>query len=457
MVFLLFDLHTNAPALIDGNMVITHKELRRLEATLCAEVISDELVLLISKNSTGSILGYTSFVNNNNPILLIDEWSKAEVSNLLVEYEPAYIWCPNDYSLSSEDYIEHFCIHEYKLYKRYRQKVLVATSLAVLLPTSGSTGSKKFVKISKNNLVSNTESIISYLKLVAEDQSITTLPMSYTYGLSVINTHLTVGASIVITAAPILSKEFLSIYEESQVTNINGVPYSYDMFIRLGLLQKTIPTLRFLTQAGGPISIVKHKMLAEFCNLSNIDFFVMYGQTEATSRMAYLPPDKSLSKIGSIGIPIPGGKFHIDSQTNELIYSGDNVSLGYATCRADLMHPNSFNGVLHTGDTASVDSDGYYYITGRLNRYVKVTGKRISLDDIQSILENMYPGTGFAVVGSDDKIVIYTDDLDNSSYLSIINHISGRLSVNKRMVSVESVKLIPRNAAGKILFKNLLV
>ncbi|WP_412522690.1 AMP-binding protein [Shewanella chilikensis] len=456
----MFNINTHTPALVTDDSIISHSQLRTLEKELLDFIDSCSLVLLVSKNSVGSIIGYTSFINNGNPILMTDEWGEEELNILIIEYEPQYIWSSKDYPLANNKYVKIYSAFDFVLYERLENVSSLNTEVALLLPTSGSTGNKKFVRITKNNLLSNTKSIVSYLNLQASDRSITSLPMSYTYGLSVINTHLSVGGSIYVTNHPILSKDFWGLLRDSGVTNLNGVPYSYDIFIRLGLLQSSFPNLRFLTQAGGPLSAKKHQLIAEYCRESKLDFFVMYGQTEATSRMSFLPPEYAITKVGSIGIPIPDGSFTIDKSTSELLYQGPNVSIGYATCKDDLGKPDLFKGVLHTGDTAKVDLDGFYYITGRLSRFIKITGKRVSLDDIQAMLSDKYPHYSFAVVGEDDKITVFieckTESTESCSLSSlIVNYLCERIQVNKRMISVAVIPNIPRNSSGKILFKNL--
>ena len=184
-------------------------------------------------------------------------------------------------------------------------------NLSLLLSTSGSMGSIKFVKLSKINLKHNTDSIIKYLKLNSKDSSITNLPISYSYMLSVINTHLEVGASIIISKTSLIEKEFWKTFKNSKVTSFNGVPYTYEMLIKIGLKNIKINTLKYLTHAGGKIEERILKKILSFCNKNNLKFFSMYGQTEASPRISYLKPEFSKKKIGSIGKGTPGNKIYI--------------------------------------------------------------------------------------------------------------------------------------------------
>ena len=227
--------------------------------------------------------------------------------------------------------------------------------LALLLSTSGSTGSKKFVRISKKALIENTKSILEYLPISENDVAITTLPMAYTYGLSVINTHFKMGAKIVATKFSVLQREFWTLFTEEKVSSISGVPYSYEIMIKSGLLKRSLSSLRCITQAGGNLDTKYKEKLIDYCAEKNIDFFVMYGQTEATSRMSYVPPHQLKNKVASIGVPINGGRFELDTSSNELeegigeiVYTGQNVCMGYSEVRSDLSKGDVNNGILFT-------------------------------------------------------------------------------------------------------------
>ena len=247
----------------------------------------------------------------------------------------------------------------------YVKDCLLYGELGLLLTTSGSTGSPKFVRQSYTNILDNARSIVTYLELDETERPITTLPMNYTYGLSIINSHLLVGASILVTDKTLMEKEFWSFFKESKATSFGGVPYTYEMLDKLRFYRMELPSLRTMTQAGGKILPELHEKFAKYAKEQGKRFVVMYGQCEATARMGYLPYEKAVEKKGSMGIVIPGGKFRlIDVNgkeitdpyiTGELVYEGKNVTLGYAECKDDLGKGDERGGILETGDMAQFE------------------------------------------------------------------------------------------------------
>ena len=260
----------------------------------------------------------------------------------------------------------------------------VHEKLALLLATSGSTGSPKLVRLSRENVESNARAIREYLKLDETERPITTLPMQYTYGLSILNSHLLAGGCILMTKESCVQEGFWKFFREQKATSLGGVPYTYQILKRLRFFEQEFPWLRSMTQAGGKLPADLVTEVGTWAQARGIRFYVMYGQTEATARMSYLPPEDCLKKPGSIGIPVPGGKFSLLGEDGEpvcgtgvdgeLIYEGANVSLGYAKNKEDLMRGDENRGVLHTGDIARRDADGYYYIAGRKKRFIKLYG-----------------------------------------------------------------------------------
>ena len=267
----------------------------------------------------------------------------------------------------------------------------IASNIALLLSTSGSTGASKQVMISYDNLQANTSSICDYLPIKSTDVSISTLPFHYSYGLSIINTHLASGAALLMTEYSFMQREFWSLFDEHKVTSFGGVPHSYDMLMRLKFTSKNLPSLRYFTQAGGKLAVNTVSELSAFAEKSGKAFYVMYGQTEATARMSFADQNTLLSKPGTIGKAIPGTSFSIQGELGELVFTGPNVMLGYAHSLNDLQQQAQMTEAprqLYTGDLARVDADGDIYITGRVKRIVKLFGERISLDELQSSLQS---------------------------------------------------------------------
>ena len=221
-----------------------------------------------------------------------------------------------------------------------------------------------------------------------------------------------------------------------------------------------LPSLRVLTQAGGKLSPELSEEFAKICEQKGIKFYVMYGQTEATARMSYLPSEYAISKAGSIGFPIPGGKFSLINESGEvitqsnipgeLIYSGDNVTMGYAQSCYDLSKGDENSGHLSTGDIAIFDDDGFYYITGRKKRFLKLFGSRVNLDEVEQLLNNS--GIECACTGADDKLIIYTTD---PKIEDARDFVLSHTDINSKGFSVVYIETIPRNESGKVLYGSL--
>jgi long-chain acyl-CoA synthetase len=317
--------------------------------------------------------------------------------------------------------------------------------LAVLLSTSGSTGSPKTVRLSHSNLRANAASICEYLGIGDTDCAITTLPFGYSYGLSVINSHLLAGARVVLTDASLAHRDFWRQFGQHQVTSMAGVPFTYEMLKRLEPDGLPLGSLVTLTQAGGrlPDPLARH-----FCDLSlrrGWRFFVMYGQTEATARISYVPPERLADKIGSIGVPIPGGKLVL-ADSGELVYSGPNVMMGYASSSQDLHRGDELQGTLATGDLASRDAEGYFYLQGRLARIVKIHGSRISLDAVEQCLEDALQ-VRVAVASVGDTMAVYVTEPNASQ--SVRQVLRELLGIHHSAYQIRVTASIPMTASGK--------
>ena len=452
-------------ALISEEKTWTYGQLQNVSEEIYNAVGERCLILLLCTNSFESIAGYVAFMNKKVVPMMIDADLDDELTlKLLKLYKPKYIWLPSTLRNKFPTLREKLKLDEYVLLATgYEKNFELHKDLALLMTTSGSTGSPKFVRQSYENILSNTESIIEYLNITSEDRAVTNLPMNYVYGLSIINTHLKCGASIVVTEKTLFQKEFWALMKNEGVTNLNGVPYTFMMLDKLRFMKMSLPALNFITQAGGKLDFKLHKKFAEYAVNTDKKFFVMYGAAEATARMGYLPPENSLKKCGSIGIAIPGGRFEIvDTDGNvidepncagELIYYGKNVSLGYAERGEDLILDDVRHGRLETGDIAERDEDGYYKIVGRKKRFLKIFGKRINLQEVEHILYEHFGITEIACAGIDDKMYIFVTD--NSVAENIVSYLSLKLNLNHAAFKVKLIEKIPKNAFGKITYKEL--
>ena len=426
------------------------------------------IVLSLCESSPGSVFGYASFLYAECvPIMVNAGTDISLIQNIANKYLPQYIWLPNsavEFFSSYETFVE-VSDYGYSLLRiSLRSSVSVYPSphpdLALLLSTSGSTGSPKLVRLSYENLLSNTMSICEYLKIIRADRPITTLPMNYSYGLSVINTHLYAGASIILTDQSYAQKTFWDLFKKNSATSFSGVPYTYEILKRIHFERMELPSLKCMTQAGGKLSEELQRFFAEYAIKRNIDFFIMYGQTEATARMSYLDPKLATEKIGSIGKAIPGGRFEIrDDQNNiinqpgvkgNLFYCGTNVFMGYADSIDDLCKENLHNGLLDTGDLAEYDNDNFLYIKGRKKRFIKIYGNRVNLDEIESILKKKYSDFKIVCCGKDDHLVacVLKPEKDNC----IVSDIAEFTKMNARAFSVKWMDAFPITENGKIAY-----
>lgn len=444
-------------ALQEDGSTLSYSELLEFCDEIKSITSPHALVFSLCKNTIGSLAGYIAFLSAQVvPLLLSNFLEEESIESLINTYKPNYLWIP----VEQKNRFFGECVFEkfgYVLLHCSNIKINTHEELALLLTTSGSTGSPKLVRQSYLNIEENAKSIAAYLELDETERPITTLPMNYTYGLSIINSHLLVGATILLTETSYAQRGFWDFFRREKATSFAGVPYTYELLKKIHFFRMELPSLRYLTQAGGKLIPELHKEFAEYAQKNGKRFYVMYGQTEATARMSYLPYQKSLEKYGSMGIAIPGGKFHLQDVdgseilsphvTGELIYEGPNVTLGYAECIQDLSKGDEQNGILATGDMAQFDEDGYYYIVGRKKRFLKIYGNRINLDECERMIQERFGGLECACVGSDDCMKIYiTDD----SYLNDVkSFLIEKTNLNGRSFETFYIREIPKNEAGK--------
>jgi len=448
------NLETNAcstAVIQDDGTILSYSELCTTSDSLASIINRRTLTFILCTNTIASVVGYVGFLRNDIvPVLVDSELDPELLQKLIRTYEPAYLWSP-DKRLQD---LGGTVVHSYEGYSLLRtihaEDVSLHPDLGLLLTTSGSTGSPKLVRQSYRNIEANTNSIIEYLGILSTDRPITTLPMSYTYGLSILNSHLVAGATILMTEHTLMQKEFWSFLKEQKATTFGGVPYTYQMLDRLRFFNMNIPSLRYLTQAGGKLSYDLSHKVATKARDKGIDFIVMYGQTEATARMSYLPASRAIDKCGSMGVPIPGGEFWLQV-VGELVYRGDNVTLGYAECKADLALGDERRGILVTGDMAKRDADGFYYIVGRKKRFVKIFGSRVNLDETERLL--LDKGYTCACTGVDDRMSVYTEHEGKEDEIhKLVSHL---LNLNMSAFIVRYIPAIPKNESGKTLYTAL--
>ena len=445
----------------DRGESLTYGQLSEQVELMAAAFLRKGLVFTLCENLLGSFVGYVACMNKHIPQVLLDGSKDLElVQRLIGIYQPEYIWTPSDRVQEVSDGLKGFkVVYEYATYSLLETGFTaqaISPELLLCLTTSGSTGSPKLVRLSERNLQSNAESIAEYLHINENERPVTSLPMYYSYGMSVINSHLIKGATILLTDKAVMQREFWSFIKEQKATSIAGVPYTYEMLKRLRFFRMDLPELKTMIQAGGKLNADYVKEYVDFAEQNGKEFIVMYGQTEAAPRMSYLPFDKSVEKNASIGIAIPGGELSVvdaDGKVieepdvdGELLYKGENVCLGYAEVREDLLKGDENHGALHTGDIARHDADGYFYITGRLKRFVKVWGNRTNLDATEQLVKAITPNC--ACAGVDDLITIFVTEEGLEEQIKAL--LVEKTGFNPRAFQVKKIDAIPVKTSGKI-------
>ena len=349
----------DAPALLDANRQWSYSQLAQLADRYATRLPRHRRTLgfLGFSNGIQAVALYLGVLRSHRhvPLLLQPDMDPDLTAALAAHYRPdwlalpAHVAPPPGYEPIGGDDDDGDAIALYAASIPDGDSPEVHPDLALLLSTSGSTGSAKLVRLSYSNIDANAESISRYLGLDHRDRAITTLPLAYSFGLSILNSHL---------------------------------------------------------QAGGRL---RDALIEEFLGVSEclgLEFYVMYGQTEAAPRISYVPANNLRNKVGSVGVAVPGGELSIDADTGELVYRGPNVMLGYAESRLELAHGDIQGGILRTGDLARRDEDGYFYITGRTKRFVKISGNRVNLDEVESMLATAL-GRAVACAGTDDDLVVF--------------------------------------------------
>jgi acyl-CoA synthetase (AMP-forming)/AMP-acid ligase II len=444
---------TTAVVSADGRR-LSYGDLREASDSFAETLASREkgLGFVLCRNTPNCLIAYLGALRSGTAACLLDgDISGIALARLVDEYSPDWLFLPEPMQL--DGYLRQERAGGI-LCRRIGDTpdAPINPELALLLPTSGSTGSPKLVRLSYKNLQANACSIVSCLGITPDDRCITSMPMAYSYGLSVLQTHLLAGAQLLMTTSGFLQRDFWKLLRDGGATSLAGVPYHYEVMLSRRLLDQELSSIRTLTQAGGRLSPERIEQVQAIAARRGWRFFVMYGQTEATARIAYVPTERLHEKIGSIGIAVPEGCLSLDSETGELVYEGPNVMLGYAERRADLGKGDELSGRLPTGDLAGRDNDGFYYIRGRLKRFVKIFGRRFNLDDIETFVSTNSGGS-VACFGSDDQICVAIDRESSEEVVVRIMHVM--LKIHPSAFRIVRLHSIPRLANGKLDYRSL--
>lgn len=432
-----------APAIVMPGASVDYGELAERVADRRADLGNGRrLVFLAGSNTLETVVTYLAALAGGHPVLLQASGTDgaAGLDAMVDRYRPdVVVQAAADGGAPVIEHLAEGSRHAFH------------PDLALLASTSGSTGSPKLVRLSRANVLGNARSIADYLRLSPDDRAATTLPLHYCYGLSVVNSHLVAGGSLLLTERSVVEPAFWDDFDAVGATSFAGVPYTYELLESTDFARRPLPTLRYVTQAGGRLAPERVRALAALGRERDFDVFVMYGQTEATARMAYLPPSLAESAAGAIGVPIPGGSFRIDTTVGggapgegELVYSGPNVMMGYAEAPEDLSRGPELDE-LRTGDLARQRDDGLYEITGRLSRFVKGFGLRLDLDRIERLLAD--DGIEARTVGVDERLALFVrhDRLAAAARDSVQRH----TGLPPHAFDVHAIAEFPRTANGK--------
>ncbi len=402
---------------------------------------------------------YCQMVNHAVPMLMDKNLKPDLLLKIIRVYEPQFIWCTPGFANLLGDLVSDVIMRRgnHLLVKTRCKQYKIYARLALLLTTSGSTGSLKFVRLSYENLRCNIKAYTEKLDIREDDRGITTLPMHYCYGLSILHMHWMVGACVYVTDSSMLDISFWDLFESARITDFAGVPYTYDILKQIGFLDRKYESLRFMTQAGARLSDERQREFGTKLQARGVKLYLCYGQTEATTYISLLDHEKAVEKTGSVGAPIPGVAISVinanDRGEGELVCEGPSVSLGYAVGHSDLIRGNDHAGYWNTGDIVYVDREGDLFIKGRKSRFVKILGARVSLDDLEITLTENFPGEKFACAGEDNKIRIYY--LKDSLEKEIMKFCSKELSIPRKMLECRFIKEIPYTDRGKIAYTKL--
>ena len=418
--------------------------------------------LLVENNVGGIAWTIGNICAGNVPLILNAHLDEGLYKSLFELYQPPFVCVPEAMAERFGYEVVLTCFG-YTLMKTGCEACPLHEDLSHLLPTSGSTGSPKLVRHQYANIEAAALNISTFFELTDNDRPLMVLPLYYTMGLSMVFSHLYVGATILITNQSMTDRNFWRFMKEEHATSFTGVPYSFEILNLMRFFRMDLPDLTLLTQGGGRMTKELNLKFAEFCRNNGKRWIATYGQSECTARMAWLPAKWAVEKVGSIGIAVPNGELSLidmDSQPittphteGEMCYRGKNVTMGYARKRDDLLLGDERHGFIRTGDLAYFDEDGCYYIVGRMGRFLKLFGMRVGLDECERIVKGAFPGLACACVGTDEKMLVYLTD---ESYKDRVKEeLVNRLKLVATSFEVRIIPAIPKNEAGKILYAKL--
>lgn len=441
--------------------LLTYSDILQLTSNMANIEPQRSLCFLLVENNVGGVAWVMSMLLGRHlvPLILNKKTESTLYEHLYATYKPKYVCAPDYMPLTGTCIFQTF---GYTLYNMGNAPVNLFPELSHLLPTSGSTGSPKLVRHSYDNIEAAGLNISTFFHLSAADRPLLVLPLYYTMGLSIVFSHLLVGATLLITGRNMTDPVFWKFFKEQQASSFTGVPYSYQILDMMRFYRMDLPHLNLLTQGGGKMPTQLNEKFVSYCEQQGKQWIATYGQSECTARMAWLPAKWAREKMGSIGWAVPNGKLSlIDAdgkpittphQEGEMCYQGKNVTLGYARCTEDLALGDERHGFIQTGDLAYFDQDGCYYIVGRIGRFLKLFGLRIGLDECEQIIATNCQ-TDTACVGTDEKMIVYITQTEKQHLVK--ETIISKTHLVATAFEIRVINEIPKNEAGKKLYSKL--
>ena len=425
------------------------------------------LVFVIVGPGPAAIVSILAAASAGHAVALIDAaMAQPKIAGLIESYRPELVLGPDREGLdwlADKGYCGPEALSEgVVLIERASEaqpEADIHPALLLLLATSGTTGIPRFVRLSREAVLANANQIAKALHIGVDSVGVAHLPIHYSYGWSIVGSHFAAGAGVVAVSNSLMSKTFWETIAKAGGTHFPGVPFHYTTMARLGL--NSIPEcVATLTQAGGGLDLKTQAKVHEFAEGRGAKFFVMYGQTEAAPRMTTLPHAAFAAKTGSVGVALPGGRIGVErdgaaapvGEPGDVVYTGPNVMLGYASCREDLALGDEMHGRLETGDVGYVDADGFLYLTGRTKRFAKIAGLRLGLDQME---KEFVSAATVACVDGGDKILVYYDDAAENILKERVRAIAIEYKIPSASFALKRVAAIPRTTGGKINYGQL--
>ena len=413
----IFDLDRDGVAVVDNGREVTYRELARLSARATDGLKPHTVKFVMNGQDLATVALFVGCVNKGVVPLML----------------PANI---------DEELLA-------KLKATYDGKSC-AKEVALLLTTSGSTGSPKLVRISRKALKADNKMSERLFEFDSSTRITMILPICYAWGLSAASATLEAGGTLVMTRRTVMDAELADVMLDARATHLAGVPYMYEILDRFSFFDRDFPSLKGLLISGGALAPALRRKFALFAKERGIAFFEGYGQTETTGVMTTIRTDLMPERIGSIGKSREGGSFRTDE--GELVYEGPIVAMGYATCAEDLLKGNDWNGVRRTGDLATIDADGYVTLTGRASRFLKIFGNRVSLQEVENMIKDAFDGAGCAATGADNDLHVF---VSHASAAEAERLLVTKLHFNTTVMKVHELDEIPLNPNGKTDYPRL--